>query len=247
MVEQQLMLLKRMDSHFITNKGARKSNQDVVLVKSLGKYNNLYLLADGMGGYKNGAYAANFITSNLYEELKSLQNIDRESIQKKVNKTTKALTLENEKLESKMGATLGGVIQSSNDLHCFWVGDVKIWHIKHGQIVFESVEHNLKNELIENKVFVEASNAKKYNHIVTRAIQNDIKKARIGYKLIIDFKPGDYILIASDGVTDVLGVHQLLEIVNSKQKETDKLSQLDDWLQKTAQDNYSLISIFQGS
>ena len=41
MVEQQLMQLKRMNSHFITNKGTRKSNQDVLLIKSLGNDNNI--------------------------------------------------------------------------------------------------------------------------------------------------------------------------------------------------------------
>ncbi len=243
MAEQQLMQLKRMNSKFISNKGSRKSNQDVVFIKNLGEDNKVFLLADGMGGYKNGGYAANFIVANLYEGLNTTVNFDRDSIQAEVDKVTKALALENEKKESKMGATLGGVIQDNGDLHCFWIGDVKIWHIKNGQIGFESIEHNLKNELIENKVFVEANSAKKYNHIVTRAIQNDIKKAQIDYKCIKDFKQGDYIILASDGVTDVLGNHQLLDIINSEKNVDDILAVIDDILKETAKDNYSLILI----
>ncbi|MCB0409794.1 MAG: protein phosphatase 2C domain-containing protein [Flavobacteriales bacterium] len=232
-----------MNSKFISNKGSRKSNQDVVFTKNLGENNNVFLLADGMGGYKNGGYAANFIVANLYQGLNTIQNFDKDSIQAEVNKVTKALALENEKQESKMGATLGGVIQDNEDLHCFWIGDVKIWHIKNEQIGFESVEHNLKNELIENKVFVEANSAKKYNHIVTRAIQNDIKKAKIDYKRIEDFEHGDYIILASDGVTDVLSNHQLLGIINSEKKVDSILSVIDDKLKETAKDNYSLILI----
>lgn len=241
MAEQQLMQLKRMNSKFITNKGTRKSNQDVVFIKNLGEDNNVFLLADGMGGYKNGGYAANFIVANLYQGLNTIKNFDKDSIQAEVNKVTKALTLENEKQESKMGATLGGVIQDNGDLHCFWIGDVKIWHIKNGQIGFESVEHNLKNELIENKVFVEANSAKKYNHIVTRAIQNDIKKAQIDYKRIEDFEQGDYIILASDGVTDVLSNYQLLEILNSEKNINDILTVIDGKLKEIANDNYSLV------
>lgn len=243
MAEQQLMQLKRMNSKFISNKGSRKSNQDVVFIKNLGEDNKVFLLADGMGGYKNGGYAANFIVANLYEGLNTTVNFDRDSIQAEVDKVTKALALENEKKESKMGATLGGVIQDNGDLHCFWIGDVKIWHIKNEQIGFESVEHNLKNELIENKVFVEANSAKKYNHIVTRAIQNDIKKAKIDYKRIEDFEQGDYIILASDGVTDVLSNHQLLDVINSEKNVDDILAVLDDKLKETAKDNYSLILI----
>lgn len=243
MAEQQLMQLKRMNSNFITNKGARRSNQDVVFIKNLCEDNKVFLLADGMGGYKNGGYAANFIVANLYEGLNTTVNFDKDSIQAEVNKVTKALALENEKQESKMGATIGGVIQDNGDLHCFWIGDVKIWHIKNEQIGFESIEHNLKNELIENKVFVEANSAKKYNHIVTRAIQNDIKKAKIDYKRIEDFEQGDYVILASDGVTDVLSNHQLLDVINSEKNVDDILAVLDDKLKETAKDNYSLILI----
>lgn len=243
MAEQQLMQLKRMNSKVITNKGTRKSNQDVVLIKNLCEDINVFLLADGMGGYKNGEYAANFIVANVYEGLKTIVNFDRESIQAEVNKVTKALALENEKQESKMGATLGGVIQDNGDLHCFWIGDVKIWHIINGQIAFESVEHNLKNELIKNKVFVEANSAKKYNHIVTRAIQNDINKAQIDYKLISDFNQGDYIVIASDGVTEFLNRELLLELLNSKKDIESILSSFNILMEKRAKDNSTLILV----
>lgn len=243
MVEQQLMQSKKMNSDFITNKGKRKSNQDVVLIKSLGHVNNIYLLADGMGGYNNGEYAANFIISNLYKGLNTIENFDANSIQAEVDKVTKALALENEKQESKMGATLGAVIQTNDCLHCFWVGDVKIWHIKNKKIVFESTEHNLKNELIENKVFVEANSAKKYTHIVTRAIQNDVNKAKIDYKCIEDFSKGDYILIASDGVTDAMSNHQLLDVMNSEKEVKRVLLVIDKYLKIIAKDNYSAILI----
>lgn len=232
-----------MNSNFITNVGQRKSNQDVVLIKSLGNDNEIYLLADGMGGYKNGAYAASFIVTTLFNLLKGKDNFDKVHIQSAIDEVTKELAEENHKQESRMGATLGGVIQSKEGLHCFWVGDVKIWHIKDGQVVFESIEHNLKNELIEKKIFVEAESAKKYNHIVTRAIQNDIKKSMIDYVYIENFKEGDYIMIASDGVTDVMTNNQLLETINSEMGDLAKLHDLDDRLKKSAEDNYTFILI----
>src|SRR5690606_40232253 len=100
-----------------------------------------------------------------------------------------------------------------------------------------------KNELLENKVFVEANNARKYNHIVTRAIQNDINKAQIDYKRIEDFEQGDYMILASDGVTDVLSYHQLLNLINSEKNVDNILAVIDDKLKETAKDNYSLILI----
>lgn len=243
MEEQQLMQLKMMNSSFISNKGKRKSNQDVVLIKSIGIEQDLYLLADGMGGYKNGEYAANFIVKYLYEVLKDQKSFDKNSIQKGIDEVTRSLAKENEKQGSNMGATLGGVIRSKEEFHCFWVGDVKIFHISEKKIVYESIEHNLKNELIENKVFVEANNAKKYNHIVTRSIQNEVSKSKIDYKNIKNFTKGDFIVIVSDGVTDTMSKNQLLEIINLKKEVANILFEIDDKLQKTAKDNYSLIFI----
>jgi len=235
------MQLKKMNSNFITNKGARKSNQDVVLIKSIGLDKDIFLLADGMGGYKNGEYAANFIVNHLYGILKIQTSFDKSSIQLAIEEVTMALATENKKQDSNMGATLGGVIRDDDIFYCFWVGDVKIMHIRNQKIVYESVEHNLKNELIENNVFVEATNAKKYNHVVTRSIQNDVSKAKIGYMCITDFRKNDFIVLCSDGVTDAISNHQLLEIINSDKEAVAKLSEIDDRLQKNANDNYSLI------
>ena len=74
---QQLMQLKKMNSSFITNKGKRKSNQDVVCIESMGEDQNVFLLADGMGGYKNGEYAHNEegVWEALEEEFKSKDRI----------------------------------------------------------------------------------------------------------------------------------------------------------------------------
>lgn len=232
-----------MNSSFISNKGKRKSNQDVVLIKNLDSEKDMYLLADGMGGYKHGEYAANFIVSQLSDLIEKQEAFDEVSIQFNINEVTSALAKINKKQETNMGATLGGVIREKDLFHCFWVGDVKIIHISENKIVYESNEHTLKNDLIEKKVFVEAKNAKKYNHIVTRSIQNNIEKSKIDYKCIDNFKIGDILIIQSDGVTDVIDNFQLLNILQSEEKVPEILSKLDERLKNIAEDNYSFLLI----
>jgi protein phosphatase len=244
MVEQQSMQLKKMNNNFITNKGARKSNQDVVLIKNMGLDKEIFLLADGMGGYKNGEYAANFIVNHLYDILKTQNSFDKSSIQLAIENVTRALASENKKQDSNMGATLGGIIRGNHVFHCFWVGDVKIMHIRNQKIVYESIEHNLKNELIENNVFIEATNAKKYNHVVTRSIQSDVSKAIIGYKCIRNFREDDFIVLCSDGITNVMSNHELLKILNLNMEVSAILSDLDSKLLYLAKDNYSLVLIY---
>lgn len=232
-----------MNNRFITNKGQRKSNQDVILIEKLGAELDIFLLADGMGGYKNGEYAANFIVTHLYDLIRNEKSFNESSIQSAIDEVTRSLAKENEDQGLNMGATLGGIIRSNNVFHCFWVGDVKIFHIRDKKIIYESIEHNLKNELIKNKVFVESNNAKKYNHVVTRSIHNDISKSKIDYMCILDFNQDDYLMLTSDGVTDILSNYELLEILYSKSEMSEVLSELNDRLVKSANDNFSLILI----
>ncbi|MCM8568891.1 protein phosphatase 2C domain-containing protein [Gramella jeungdoensis] len=243
MEDQQSMQLRKMNNWFITNKGKRKSNQDVVLIEKLNENIDLFLLADGMGGYKHGEYAAKFVVSNTFKLLKNQNKINRESIQSIINKVTEALALENKKLESKMGATLAGVIRCNEVFHCFWVGDVKIWHLQNDKIKFESTEHNLKNELIDNKVFVESKNAKKYDHVVTRSIHGNIEKAKIDYFKITDFKNDDFIMISSDGANDILDTHYLKTSSFLKSDIDWKLNELDCKFKDQAKDNSSVLLI----
>ena len=95
------MQLKKMNSIFITNKGARKSNQDVILIKRIGLDKDIFLLADGMGGYKNGEYAANFIVNHLYEILESQTSFDKSNIQLAIEEVTMALASENHKAKAR--------------------------------------------------------------------------------------------------------------------------------------------------
>jgi len=233
-----------MNNSFITKKGKRKSNQDVILIKDLGLNQELYLLADGMGGYQNGKFAADFVVTQLYNSFKSIAHFNKENIQDSVNNTTIALKKEIELKSKKLGATLGGVIVDDNKIMCFWVGDVKIFHFKKDKIIYESKEHNLKNELIENNVFTESESANKFSHVVTRSIQSDLEKSKIGFKKFNNFEKGDLLIICSDGVTDVINNYELLNLFKPKCNVLEKINELDAKLSEIAKDNYSLILLY---
>ena len=48
-----------------TGIGARKENQDIILISELQNDMSLYLVVDGMGGYENGYEAAKIITEAI--------------------------------------------------------------------------------------------------------------------------------------------------------------------------------------
>jgi protein phosphatase len=231
-----------MKSITLTHKGKRKINQDVVLTKNIDPETYLYLVADGMGGYDNGEIAAQIALESVETLLSIVEVIDKDCIQKAVNKANLAIRQFQEQNNSKLGTTLGGIIISKGLAKCFWVGDVKILHYSENKLVFESKSHNLINELSESDVVNETFKPSKYSHIVTRSIQGDIKKSIISYQeLVVNDK--DKLIICSDGVHNIIDSQTMLFLMNNQKINSSFIDQLNNRLNNESDDNASLIYI----
>ena len=227
-----------MKSTTLTHIGKREVNQDVTLIKNIGPDTYLYIVADGMGGYDNGEVAAKTATESILTFLSNIDKVNKETIQKAINKANLAIRQLQEKSNSKMGTTLGAVIISKNIAKCFWVGDVKILHYSEGKLAFESKSHNLLNEISENDALKETFNSSKYSHIVTRSIQGDVKKSVISYQeLTINEK--DQLIICSDGVHNIIDSQTMLFYLNNIN--ISFRDKLNERLKNESEDNASLI------
>ena len=231
-----------MKSITLTHKGKRKINQDVVLIKNINPDTYLYLVADGMGGYENGEIAAQIATESILTFLSNIDEINKETIQKAINKANLAIRQIQEQNHSKMGTTLGAVILSKGIAKCFWVGDIKILHYSDGKLTFESRSHNLINELTDSELSNESFKSSKYSHIVTRSIQGDIKKSIISYQELT-IKENDQLIICSDGVHGIIDSQTMLFLMNNKKTNNSFIDQLNERLNNECDDNASLIFI----
>ena len=62
--------------------------------------------------------------------------------------------------------------------YCFWVGDVRIYHIRENKIIFQSKDHSLINELLNKNQTLTPSVIEKYRHIVTKSIQGNTRSVK---------------------------------------------------------------------
>ena len=94
---------------------------------------NIFIIADGMGGYSGGDYASNYLIREIYRQFannknfnitKSLNSIDDELIEISKNDHTK----------SGMGTTVVSAIIQSNNVKVFNVGDSSLFHITNKSI-----------------------------------------------------------------------------------------------------------------
>tara|TARA_R110000868_G_scaffold159110_1_gene387607 strand:- start:11450 stop:12169 length:720 start_codon:yes stop_codon:yes gene_type:complete len=231
-----------MKSAILTHKGKRKINQDVVLVKNINPDTYLYVVADGMGGYDNGEVAAQIATESILTFLSNIDEINKETIQKAINKANLAIRQYQEQNHSRMGTTLGAIVLSKGVAKCFWVGDIKILHYSDNKLLFESKSHNLVNELSDNESTIDTFKSSKYSHIVTRSIQGDVKKSVISYQELI-VKEKDELIICSDGVHDIIDSQTILFLMNNQKVSSNFIDELNKRLDLEANDNASLIYV----
>lgn len=232
-----------MRSISFTHIGKRSTNQDVISIQRLDSGPYIYLVVDGMGGYEEGEEAAKLVSENLIAFLSMIKDINTKDIQNAVNKANFAIKQHQKTRRIKCGATVGGVIISNDHGMAFWVGDVKIFHLKKKCLVNESRSHSLINEITSNTSILEVEQIDKYKHIVTRSVQGEVYNSKIDSFLIEPIDENDLFIICSDGVHNIingLGIELLLNKAGSIEQ---ALIQIEDRLLKESPDNFSLIAV----
>ncbi len=232
-----------MKSTLITFKGERKENQDVLVSEQIGLKTYLYLVVDGMGGYENGAQAAKIVAENITTFLSTIKKITKTDIQKGINKANLAIKQAQASSQTKMGATIGGVIIEDNTALCFWVGDVKIFHFKNNKLCYESTEHTLVKEMASNGSIINPEQLSKYQHIVTRSVQGDIKRSQISFTELDEISNNDLIFICSDGVHNIIDGLSIENILSASLDLDIAIETITNRLKLESIDNASLIII----
>lgn len=212
-----------------SNTGCREVNEDYVVSNDLGKGKSLYLVADGMGGYDFGEIASKIVGDSYIDALSNDM-----SIAEATKVATDNLRKEKQSLGvKKMGSTVAGVFINNMDMTVFWAGDSRVYLYRGGEIVFQTEDHSVANEL--NKVRpLTFDERKKYSHLVTRSLMGESKE-----KVDIEdvaIEKGDEIFICTDGLYKDCPVEYVIESIQKDHFDIDK-NNLD------FDDNHSLIYI----
>ena len=207
----------------------RTANQDYVYasVEPVGSLPNLFVVADGMGGHQAGDYASRYIVENLVTYLQYTENSQivpllREGILK-VN--TQLYQESKEKPElSGMGTTLVAAVADENTLYVANVGASRLYLVR-DRIRQVTKDHSYVEELVSlGRLERGSKDYKDKKNIITRAVGTEDK-------LLVDFfevglEPGDFILMCSDGLSNMLEDVEMEEIVGSDLELEEKAEKL---------------------
>ena len=231
----------------------RSINQDYYIVKNtkVGIFPNLFIVADGVGGNKESGFASKYCSEFVVEQL---ERIDTGNDY--IGELNKAIRLANTDLFYKilskesfkgMGTTMviltivNGIAIVGN------VGDSRCYHIR-DNIIQITNDHSMAEELArELKIERFSRDYYKYKSQLTRAFGGgrSIKPDFFFFLLI----GGDYLLLCSDGLTNMVSNEKIQSIVINKNKTLEeKVDELINEANKNGGvDNIAVILIYVDS
>lgn len=228
----------------------REINQDFYYISEETDNPQLYILADGMGGYKGGEIASKLATESVKKYI--LNNFDKiikekEEILKLIKSSVEYANMvvyekskEVPDLEG-MGTTLEVCLIYNNKAYIGHVGDSRIYRIRKNVIRKLTKDHSYVQQLVEDKKITreEAKSHPKKN-MLTKAlgciayVEPDIR-AR-------NFEKGDIFIICSDGLTNMVDESKIYDLVtNDVNTAADKLINLAN--EAGGYDNITIIII----
>ena len=193
----------------------RKVNEDSMLVRT---ERGLWAVADGMGGHDAGDVASAMVTDALLR-LPIVYGLDQlvESAigaVQGVNHQLIALASSNG-VQRTIGSTIVGLAIADGQYRCFWAGDSRAYRVRGDQIAQLTRDHSLVQDLVDAGMLTpqEAENHPNAS-VITRAV-GVVEELKID-SVSGDAKSGDLFLLASDGLTRVVEVGEMLAELTSK-------------------------------
>lgn len=206
-----------MKSFSITDVGEmRKTNQDYVFCEenAIGRFPNLFIVADGMGGHNAGDFASKFSVEAFTKMIMESQQVTPISIISEALQSTNDLLVEkandDESLQG-MGTTFVVATIIDNILYVANIGDSRLYVISN-EIVQITEDHSLVEEMVKTgEIDRENMRFHPNKNIITRAL--GVNKTVTPDYFEVNLVQGDLVLICSDGLTNMLDDNEIMKII----------------------------------
>jgi serine/threonine protein phosphatase PrpC len=226
----------------------RSHNEDYIYASSspVGLLPNVFLLADGMGGYKAGEYASCHTVQSVLQDLSEHGTGQPVEVLKGAISHANQLIFQeaaNDEKKQGMGTTFIACSIEDGRLLTANVGDSRVYISDEDGIRQVTRDHSYVGELLRSgKIDEEEAKVHPRRHYITRAIgaEEEVKPDFFEE----DLRPGSKVLLCSDGLTDMLSdaeIHAILSDGRSVSEECQEL--IDSANNKGGRDNVSVIVI----
>lgn len=201
----------------------REMNQDYFYISKPEEKVQLYIVADGMGGYKGGEIASKLAveTSKRYilNNFDSIESNDKEEILKLIKSAIEYANLvvyekskENKELEN-MGTTIDVCLILGNKVCIGHVGDSRVYRKRKDFFRKLTTDHSYVQKLVSDGTITkeEAYNHPKKNMLIKALGCSTFVEPDV---MVKGFLKDDILLMCSDGLTNMLKDDEIVKIIN---------------------------------
>ncbi len=237
----------------ITDVGTvRGNNEDTYLICENRLKDNLFLIADGMGGHNAGEVASAMAARTVRElflDIKSEVDYNeflRDAIQLANDKVYKASLIDSQ--YNNMGTTLSVLIISRDRIYIGHVGDSRIYYMTQNTIQQLTTDHTLVQAMIDSgSITKEEAKTNNYRNVLTQAIGTSRKVTISLIESKIPMRKEIKFLLCSDGLTEGVEdevIHEVMIASSQLEEKLDKLMNIA--LNSGSKDNITFIGVEKG-
>jgi len=221
----------------------RKNNEDAFLARpEIG----IWAVADGMGGHAAGALASATVAERLGAAAPGADLPSREKAARAAIEDANRVLFDMARgSASTIGSTVVALVTSGERFCCLWAGDSRAYQLRGGMLHQLTRDHSLVQQLVDSgDLAPEVAASHPNSNIITRAVGS---APRLELDQVEgDLRVGDVFLLASDGLTRLMGDDELMSAAS-----TDLEALAEEWvktaLARGAPDNLTFILLRAGA
>jgi serine/threonine protein phosphatase PrpC len=134
-----------------------------------------------------------------------------------------------------MGTTIAGALIKGKDAWVFWLGDVRIYHLRKNQLLFQSEDHSLINEIRKERV-LSVKDIARYGNIVTKSISGNSLSEELPV-IHFELKSNDSLILCTDGFW------RNIDVLTIQDRPRETLQEYFSEMGEKIGDNYSVVGI----
>jgi protein phosphatase len=230
----------------LTDKGIKRSNNEDFFI--IGKNDNLFVVADGMGGYNAGEVAAEIASKTIVETIENRMNDNNFNFVEHIDEVLELANreimayVENNPECRGMGTTVVVCYIESGVVYVANVGDSRCYSLKDGEILQLTQDHSLVAELVKiGSISVEEAEMHPDKNIITSALGVDNEFET--FKHQFDASKIDYLLICSDGLSNMVSSDEILRIFDENDFEGIAEKLIEQANENGGKDNITVVCV----
>lgn len=193
-----------------------------------------FIVCDGVGGCEKGEIASQTVCGAMAKSMEQIdlaKNLSPKQFSMVLDSAYDALDESMNDSNIDMATTMTFLCFHSGGCTMAHIGDSRIYHYRKGEgIIYKTNDHSLINDMVhEGQLSPEQATNHPKRNVITRymsPVDDDEERWEATMVTTSDLVPGDIFVLCTDGVTQCVDDYSLMDILESKCSDKEKLNQI---------------------